>query len=481
MNQITPNFLHCYRYYTEWIEAINQNVKFTKFHTVINGGGRNSGKTINAFLFALCFLFTGQPVAIFIFKNMKNEIKESIWSEIINTISEFEPDYRAKYKINQTYFTITHKKAFLRCVGLHQTTGDKIIFKGQAGLRQKHIICIYEEANTIDDKDIQSILGALRGTNVNVKWSKNIETKKNIINFFQIYNFNPDFLVNPLVARFKRNLPENAELLRTEGQQSLLVGKTLYHRTNRRVNPFYDWNSVQEDNINQLKIMNPELAKSWDLGIAGIGQQGVFTHLLKYIKYAEPNTLIKHSKEFFGGLDFGFKYDAFAFILCSLGKDDKAVGVLGEYYFENEKIGRTHEHIAMSLMQYIQQWLIKIKEYFYFNHKLIVYCDNADYAWIEICNSVVPESLKNVVIFQPVKKPQISYRIGHLLELIGREDLVLNPHNTSILQQQMTMLKWKDQENLKFEGIHDHMLDAIGYALISYLPKLQTTNMFVKY
>lgn len=429
---VNIKFLPCFQYFFSWVKAINEQSRFHAFWRVVNGGGRYSGKTLNAFMLAIALLMTGNHVAIFIFKDLKNEVTASIWTDLCAILSHYDDNFPEKYTVQKSTHTVFYGNAFIRCYGLHTQKKDKVVFKGYGHMTQRHVLNIFEEADEINPLDVAAVTTAERGV-------------KPLINKFVILNFNPDNVIRPLVNEFARALPVDEKLLVDDGEQKVIKKQTLYHRTNRRVNPFYDWDSVEEKDIQNLRITDPELFKSWDLGIAGIGRRGVFTHVLKYVNRQVPeNILIKYSCDYFGGVDFGFQRDAFAVVLCGLSNDQKGICVLKEFYFENEKRGLSHAGIAGLLMSTLHNWLRKINAINPLPRRIRFYCDKSDYAFMAILNNAAHErKLADYIIFEaaPPKAFDPLLGIGHLIELIGRHDFLLNEGHTKILYDELVVAK----------------------------------------
>ena len=139
---------------------LGEVVKYRKYYL---WGGRESAKSYSLHILIIWLLLVGADVSIYMVRNLKNTVKQTIWFDILNIIIAHE--WQDLFWINHSDWRIRRRGAntVYNALGLHSQSSDNVPLKANYQLQTKYALIILEEADQITDKDRDGLEFAIRG------------------------------------------------------------------------------------------------------------------------------------------------------------------------------------------------------------------------------------------------------------------------------------------------------------------------------
>ena len=252
-----------------------------------------------------------------------------------------------------------------------------------------------------------------------------------------------------------------------------MIDNKVFHRTNYRANPYMIDNKALQAEFVKMWSVAPEQAKCWDLGAMGVIDNSIFASAMKFLLRQEISPYNFSPRILFAGLDFGYKQDAFACLLMGLSYNDSRIYIIDEFYFVNKTEGLNHQTIGEAMMN----WLLQNIANFNYQGKIIVTCDSADPAWIEIINKVAKNMGVNNVYFIACTKTRVEVGIGIILEMLQKQALVLNNNKEFNLVRELFSLSFKERSaTLVLNETDNHAFDALRYGVYQHIDLLRLNS-----
>lgn len=225
-------------------------------------------------------------------------------------------------------------------------------------------------------------------------------------------------------------LKPNRNILLREGCQWDLFpsSKSMVHYTNYRVNPV-----ISKDNVEAIEYLRDRDPAKYDvtgIGLPGVPEGGVYSHLLKHV-----SRLTQPVKTFSLGLDWGFKhYPLTVILLGSQATSDNRTSYQDVNALEELQITNysrfSHQDLAYQIVRWIRAQGI-IYPTLFMREPVVVYCDKSNLTWIEMLNTTAREMGIRELIFTPAPQMEVEWRIKgkqpySLREMISTVTLLRN-------------------------------------------------------
>lgn len=373
--------------------------------TQIFYGGSASGKSV--FLAQRCVIdvFNGGRNYLCV-RNVKTTVRNSIFNEIVKTISRFKM---------LPYFNINRSDLVITC-----ENGYQILFSGLDDVEKiKSITPVkgvitdiwIEEATEIVENDIKQLQRRLRG-------KANVSKRVTL-------SFNPIIKNHWLYERYFQNWQDDK---RSYEDEQLSILKTTY-----------------KDNLKfldevDIRLLEDETDKYY-YEVYTLGNWGILGAVI--FKNWEVRDLSEERQIFDGftnGLDFGFSSDPSALVRTHYDRKKKTVYILDELY-EREL---TNDLLAAELEKIIGQ------EY--------VTCDSAE-----------PKSIKELrnlgIRTRAAKKGKDSINFG--IDWLQRQHIVIDV-SCQNFKNEIQAFKWKEDKDGNVLKVpvekNNHLMDALRYA-----------------
>lgn len=411
-------------------------------------GSRNSSKSVSSIEFMLkACLLPNVKVRCFLFRNMSDRLADS-WRNLKQWAFRMYPTIN--WNIRETFpSTLKIGKSEIQARSLHTTKTDIIKLTGLPDNGDvDYVIVFCDERYEIDPIDFSNIKDAVRGCP----------------NVIYINACNPWTRLNPYIAQIIKECPQNEELIKRTGEQFVIKKDTIYYYQNWRVNEFITDNDKQH--LLEVERLDPVSARVRSFGLVGMESGGIYTHLLPKV-----SRLLTPCEYYSAGFDYGFMKDEMAALLVGTDKNFEKLNVIETYKWKNDRFHKDHKVLAIDIVDFFTRQASKIWQIRHYG--LTVYCDYANYTFIELLNDAsIKKGQGNWLIFKECVKLLVELRIGKIQALMASERLNISLQAQDLIEE-LTLRQWdlKSRKPTPISG-NDHLLDSLDYAIVTWLKSL---------
>lgn len=296
MKQLIDYRIKAFNYLDYLPQAIiaNENCKYSEIHQIT---ARYAGKTVAGTIALIkCIIEAkraNKKLVIYQFR-MRHKDVDKLWGENINWLNY----YRIPYYTRKSEGLIKTLSTEIYIKGAYVSNSNQVALVGTKGAYVSHAIVIFEEAYEFDEKTINALLEAIRGSKY-----------KSVI-----FRTNPWLASNWYInSCYKKVALDERRMLEGDGNQFVELGDKVYHYARWTINPNLERPDLE--NLERIKENNPRRAKTVYYGLPGAYEGMVFADNIHKIT---TNFNFKRWEEFTAGVDVGYVSSAMAAGLWAL-------------------------------------------------------------------------------------------------------------------------------------------------------------------
>lgn len=422
-------------------------------------GGRFSGKTTAIIELITLLMLKAENVYITVLRfsaSGKDATFKDIKQNLINYID--------RSCFNLSFNSITYKSNYLKCYSLNEPSLEKKNKKGLFNPDNAQYILIWEEeADELPELATKEIELSIRSKSE--KWKGIIRSS------------NPNIAANWYVARVIKGMKEDKKKLETQGYQLSIKDNILYFRNNYRTNHY-----LQKYIINQIeewKNISYEKWKVASLGLAGNYDGGIYTPNLHNIR--KFNSKQNFNGIILIGIDWGDSTvkngGDTAIEVCIFNPYLFTCDVIDELYLNNYELQQDSTYLINKCVEFCSQFLT------YNTGGIDIYVDNASFSgFFQLFQDEADKKKYYGLNFKPITSGMknmvpIQERIDIVNYMINKQLLAVN-NKCKYLWESLNncyyepVNKWKEDLELKRSHDYTHAINALEYAILSYIPEI---------
>lgn len=412
-------------------------------------GGRKSGKTLNAYEFALLSCIAAKPntLVVHCYRQLKLDIKE-VRSEIefLCGVIGLQLDRQDTHK-SENWMKVNGN--LIRFRGLYNRAKESIPSIGIARDNGKrYSIRVFDETYQFTKKDIDYIQSAMGGAD----------------NTLNIYTSNPWVASHWYVGMLDTIMPFDLKRLTKQGiyEQWKNDDGVVIHYTNFKVNELLKQSDI--DLLEANLIADPVRSEVEYYGMCGTPADTIYGYYLNKVRKYKPNGITQYCI----GVDYGEVESATTAMLCGATMKDE-LAIIDEYYYANKN---NAVHLNMiGFVEKIVQWLRQVATLHDLHHiEIPIVVDWAAQGLISLLEQEVRKARLNFKVIK-CKKLEVLQRIDQRKYYMSRDKYYIHdqcPNHYRELQN----ARWVEgKQEVEPIDIDDHTIDAVDYAATYFWTK----------